>query len=135
MSLRPSARSLPLLFIVAALVAASGCSSSSKSSSSKSTTPTTVAFIGQAAEVTTPPAKGKPNVPQPSPAIPKGYVEQELFVGGTATKFSGDTSREDGKWNATPSGEAKYKTRVIVRRPTDPAKFSGNVILEWFNVS
>jgi hypothetical protein len=24
---------------------------------------------------------------------------------------------------------------VTVRRPSDPAKFSGNVIVEWFNVS
>jgi hypothetical protein len=74
-------------------------------------------------------------VPQPSPPVPKGYVEQELFVGGTATKFSGDTSSEDGKWNATPAGEAKYQTRVIVRRPADTNEFSGNVIMEWFNVS
>jgi hypothetical protein len=130
-----STRVLLVSAVVVALVAASGCSSSSKSVSSTSSTAKKATFTGQAAEVTTPPATGKPNLPQPSPPIPKGYVEQELFVGGTATKFSGDTSSEDGKWTATPAGEAKYKTRVIVRRPAAPKNFSGNVILEWFNVS
>jgi hypothetical protein len=133
---RLSTSALLVCAVVAALVAASGCSSSSKSSSSNSTTPTRATFTAQApTEIVTPPAKGKVNEPQPSPALPKGYVEQELFVGGTATRFTGDTSSEDGKWTATPAGEAKYRTRVIVKRPTDPKKFSGNVILEWFNVS
>ncbi len=30
---------------------------------------------------------------------------------------------------------APYRTRVLVRRPADPKAFSGNVVLEWLNVS
>jgi hypothetical protein len=45
-----------------------------------------------------------------------GYVEREYF-------YSGDT----------PAGA--YKTRMLVRRPADPAKFSGTVIVEWTNVT
>ena len=28
-----------------------------------------------------------------------------------------------------------YKTRITVRRPVDPAKFNGTVLVEWFNVT
>jgi len=28
-----------------------------------------------------------------------------------------------------------YKSRMVVRRPSDPAKFSGTVFVEWYNVS
>jgi hypothetical protein len=30
---------------------------------------------------------------------------------------------------------APYKTRILVRRPTDASKFNGTVIIEWLNVS
>lgn len=32
------------------------------------------------------------------------------------------------------SGNA-YVTRVLVRRPTDPARFNGTVVVEWLNVT
>lgn len=44
------------------------------------------------------------------------YLEREYFVSGT-----------------TSGG--RYKTRVVVRRPADAAKFSGNVLVEWQNVT
>src|SRR5262249_53760512 len=28
-----------------------------------------------------------------------------------------------------------YQTRIVVRRPRDPAKFNGTVVVEWMNVS
>ena len=34
-----------------------------------------------------------------------------------------------------PDATAPYRTRVLVRRPADPKKFSGTVIVEWLNVS
>jgi hypothetical protein len=43
------------------------------------------------------------------------YVEEEFFFSGT-----------------TP---ASYTSRILVRRPKDPAKFSGTVFAEWLNVS
>ena len=30
---------------------------------------------------------------------------------------------------------AGYKTRILVRRPTNPAHFNGTVLVEWMNVS
>src|SRR5205823_882901 len=34
-----------------------------------------------------------------------------------------------------PSTTAPYTTRAVVRRPIDPKKFNGTVIVEWLNVS
>ena len=52
---------------------------------------------------------------------PFGYEEQELFVSGTAQTAGG--------------AAAPYTTRIIVNRPTDPAKFNGTVLLDWVNVT
>ena len=41
----------------------------------------------------------------------------------------------DGKWTITPTSTAPYETRILVRRPTNPAHFNGTVIVEWMNVS
>jgi hypothetical protein len=41
----------------------------------------------------------------------------------------------DGVWQVEAAGEAPYTTRVKVRRPRDMADFSGNVMVEWFNVT
>ncbi|MEZ5171541.1 MAG: alpha/beta hydrolase domain-containing protein [Acidimicrobiia bacterium] len=72
--------------------------------------------------------------PQPAAPLPDGYVEEEFFIGGTATRYTSDTP-EDGFWAADPDGEADYETRVIVRRPERPDDFSGTVIVEWLNVT
>jgi hypothetical protein len=71
---------------------------------------------------------------QDLPAL--GYTEEEFSVAGTATSYVADGNLgTDGKWNIKPAGQAPYKTRVVVRRPTDPAKFNGTVVVEWVNVS
>jgi hypothetical protein len=121
-----------------ALMVAS-CSSSSKAKSSASSGTTTpggaTAFTVAVPQVAPPPAQGKGmNRPQPSPPLPAGYTEDEFFVGGTATSFTAANTPSNGQWTATPGATAPYRTRVIVRRP--PAdKFSGTVLVEWFNVS
>lgn len=87
-------------------------------------------------EVTAPPAEGKGmSLPLPTPAMPAGYVQEECFVGGTATRFDAVDVPDDGSWRVKPGAEAEYRTRVVVRRPADTAAFSGTVVLEWFNVS
>lgn len=65
------------------------------------------------------------------------FVEQEFFISGQARKFkSTGTLDTDGKWNATVvSSNTPYNTVALVRRPADPAKFNGIVIVEWLNVS
>jgi len=65
-----------------------------------------------------------------------GYIEEEFFISGTANSYSSaDPLSADGVWNVTKNDTAEYKTRIVVRRPSDPAKFNGTVITEWFNVT
>ncbi|MET4430821.1 hypothetical protein ABIA65_004132 [Mycolicibacterium sp. 624] len=52
-----------------------------------------------------------------------GYAAQEHFVSGTATSYVPQPSSAD------------YVTRIVVMTPTDPARFSGTVVVEWLNVS
>jgi hypothetical protein len=65
-----------------------------------------------------------------------GYSEEEYFVEGEASRYRviGELGR-DGKWNAERAGTTPFKTRVVVRRPVDPARFNGTLIVEWNNVS
>ncbi|HSZ37456.1 MAG TPA: alpha/beta hydrolase domain-containing protein [Acidimicrobiales bacterium] len=65
-----------------------------------------------------------------------GYEEAEYLVTGTARSYELRGERgEDGRWDVTESAEAPFKTRIIVRKPSDPSRFSGVVIVEWHNVS
>jgi hypothetical protein len=63
-----------------------------------------------------------------------GYVQDEFFVGGTATTFTTDKVPDNRFSTVTPGKTAPYRTRVIVRRPL-AAAFSGTGVVEWFNVS
>ena len=69
----------------------------------------------------------------------RGYVEKEFFFGGTARSYvpvQPLTGVTDGRWDSTSTGEtADYTARMLVRRPRDPAKFNGKVIVEWMNVT
>lgn len=65
-----------------------------------------------------------------------GYVQDEYFYGGTATAYqpSGPLGN-DGRWSVQPASTAAYKSRMVVRRPADPTKFNGTVVVEWLNVT
>ena len=69
-----------------------------------------------------------------------GYVEEEFEYAGNA--FGYDTSGAidaDGTkittGGALNDGKFPYRTRMIVRRPTDNANFNGTVVVEWLNVT
>ncbi len=65
-----------------------------------------------------------------------GYVEHEYVAAGTATSYAAtEPLAADGRWTFAPDGTAPYRTRVLVRRPADAARFSGTVAVEWLNVS
>lgn len=68
----------------------------------------------------------------------KGYVEAEFFLTGEATTYAlapGAEFSRDGKWRAQPKGKVPFKTRFLVYRPGDPAKFNGTVVVCWNNVT
>ncbi len=90
------------------------------------------------ASFTNPPATGHISEPlsaQPSELAENGYVEQEFFASGTATAFTATSMPSDGKWSIEPKSSASYRTRIIVRRPKDAARFNGTVVVEWMNES
>ena len=67
-----------------------------------------------------------------------GYVEEEFFFEGDAVTYEpvpGTTLGADGRWQLQPARTAPFTSRILVERPTDPARFSGNVIVSWGNVS
>ena len=101
----------------------------------KATRPT-----GPAATVVGPMSGGKGiNLASGAPGSalpPSGWVETEFAVEGTAVSYqSADALPADGEFTLTPGNTAKYRTRIVVRRPSTPAKFNGTVVVEWLNVS
>lgn len=77
----------------------------------------------------------EPETALPTDLATHGYVEQEFFAGGTAHAFTATSAPSDGKWTIAPTTAASYDTRILVRRPSNPAKFSGTVVVEWMNES
>ncbi len=61
----------------------------------------------------------------PMPLVPRGYVEEEFLVSGTANVY--DWPGASLRFCAP---ERLYTTRILVRRPQNAARFSGAVIIE-----
>ena len=59
---------------------------------------------------------------------PYGYIEEEYFFQGVARTLGNGSIGA-----AVPM--APYQSRMILRRPVDPAKFNGTVLVEWLNVT
>lgn len=72
---------------------------------------------------------------QPLDLAAHGYVEQEFFASGTASAFEATSAPSNGRWTIEPTTTASYRTRILVRRPADRARFNGTVVVEWMNVS
>ena len=64
-----------------------------------------------------------------------GYVEREFTMSGTTSIFRQSGLRgPDGRWGVSVAqSNVPYKTRLLVRYPTDPAKFNETVVVEWLN--
>lgn len=64
-----------------------------------------------------------------------GYVEREFKMSGGATVYGQSGFwLPDGRWGVYPSQtNVPYTTRLLVRYPTNPAKFNGSVVVEWLN--
>lgn len=53
-----------------------------------------------------------------------GYVEEEFYLQGVAPAITA---------SGQPLLEAPYTTRILVRKPADPARFNGTVVIEPFS--
>ncbi|MEU0467704.1 alpha/beta hydrolase domain-containing protein [Amycolatopsis sp. NPDC006131] len=88
--------------------------------------------------ITTPPAgsRGFPFLAAAEDLGSFGYTESEFFISGTATAYAkSGLWTSSGRWDVRPTTQAAYRTRLLVRRPSDPARFNGTVVVEWLNVS
>jgi Alpha/beta hydrolase domain len=94
---------------------------------------------GPAAELSGPVTAGA--MIEPASTVPidlaaHGYREGEFFAAGAACAFEAtEALGVDGRWSVAPASGAPYRTRVVVRRPSEPDRFNGTVVVEWFNVS
>jgi hypothetical protein len=58
-----------------------------------------------------------------------GYLEEEFFVSGTANVYDWDSAGHV----TVRTADAPYTTRILMRRPVDPARFSGTVWVDMLN--
>ncbi|MEO8483034.1 MAG: alpha/beta hydrolase domain-containing protein, partial [Acidobacteriota bacterium] len=61
-----------------------------------------------------------------------GYVEEEFFFDGTASTY---TTPEFGRNAEVRASGIPFRSRLLVRRPVQSARFNGVVIVEWLNVT
>lgn len=81
---------------------------------------------------------GSPTTSRPAQLAKAGYIEQEWRVQGQAQAYepNGEWNKTQGPWLIKPRGAPQpYETRLLIRRPADPARFNGIVLVEWMNVS
>ena len=67
--------------------------------------------------------------------IEPDYVIEEFLIEGQATVYNHATD-PPVRGDILPIGHltnAPYRTRLMVRRPADPADFNGTVVIEWWN--
>jgi len=69
-----------------------------------------------------------------------GYVEEEFEYTGNAFVYDRSGSNEQTATKITTGGDLNdgrfpYRTRMIVRRPVNPADSNGTVVVEWMNVT
>ena len=114
-------------------------SGSVSTTSARPTTTTLPRPDGPAAEVTTEIKGKKPafiGASSVTPLATLGYEEHEYLAKGSATSYaSSKPFTADGRWTFAPNDKADYRTRILVRRPSDISKASGRVLVEWLNVS
>jgi hypothetical protein len=77
----------------------------------------------------------------PQPAVPAGYEESEYFISGTGNLYEytptgievvAPCPASTGSFECT---NIPYTTRMLVKRPANPRKFSGTVVVEPLNPS
>lgn len=72
-----------------------------------------------------------PQLATQAPLAASGYVEEEFFFEGTANRYN----TPDQATGSVASSGHPYRSRMLVRRPTNAARFNGIVVVEWVNVT
>jgi hypothetical protein len=60
-----------------------------------------------------------------------GYTQDELWLAGKASAYQ----LVGTGWEVEQAGSAPFRTRLLVCRPAEAARFNGTVMVEWLNVS
>jgi Alpha/beta hydrolase domain len=115
-------RSLPLLMVLMLAGVAAGAAEARL-------VPTPRASV-IATSATNRPFLGADRALLPVDLAARGYVESELLVNGFANVYDWAGS---GDGVGVLAANVPYATRILVRRPTDAAKFSGRVVVELLN--
>ncbi|MCU0311126.1 MAG: hypothetical protein MUE36_09290 [Acidimicrobiales bacterium] len=138
---RRRGRAIGAIGLVVAMLVVAACSGPSDESGSDATAGATVPTVARpdgpvadlSEQITGP---GEPFVAEATEPDLTGYVQEEFVAAGTATDYAApDGLPGDGVWSFVPDTTAPYRTRIVVRRPADPAEASGTVLVEWLNVS
>jgi hypothetical protein len=116
----------------------------------------TALFAAGPASAVGPPAVPVPEVTGPIPVTANsypflatdidlskyGYVEEEYFIEGDGYRYDTAPSNDPAEdatriESAGPNSDGTYpfKTRLVVRRPANPADANGQVVAEWYNVT
>jgi hypothetical protein len=130
---------------VAALVAVSASATPAPAAATAAQPQVTTTNPGAGpASITGPiPSQGKPGDPAhdyifystPFDLKKAGYEELEYFISGTATRYPSNPTTDQQQQAATPIGSMPYITRIVVRRPINPAKSAGVAVVDWQNVT
>jgi alpha/beta hydrolase family protein len=124
-------RSIASVLLAAAVVAVALVGA--RSAPAVSLTATTVPQVTGPIPSTAPPGDPSHNYifyATPMDLAKVGYEENEYFISGVAKRFT--TANPNP---ASPIGEMPYVTRIVVRRPINPRRFAGVVVVDWQNVT
>ena len=83
-------------------------------------------------------ARGRPFGSSVRDLAAVGYVEEEFFLLGEATRYAlsdGTDYGFDGRWSVREHDAVPFRTRFLVRQPVDRERFNGVVLVNWNNVS
>lgn len=66
-----------------------------------------------------------------------GYTEEEWRLKGQAASYVASPAwQDDGHWSVkAENAPHDFETRILIRRPKDPSRFNGTVLVEWMNTA
>jgi len=125
---------LPSLFILPALLLA-GCNSSNDSSDNDDSRAPAATATLLPVVAGDPETRSTPFMAWPFDLSEAAYSESEFLLTGTGNTYTyADDAGQDPAVQVDQSG-LPYTTRILVRRPVDPANFNGTVFVELLNPS